>query len=136
MSASFYLHIKTWAITENDLKIALGGNNLSASTIKEVNKAYNKINHTPCVYIGDVSWLKAALLEDIKYIPSSIEKISNIFHNQDGICVILTDEIIIEITEALLLPNDSDYTLGNNVNKKMKRFLKNHRGQEAFVVTH
>ena len=88
---------------------------------------------TPSIYIGDVSWLKAALLyDDDKYVPDPIGKISDAIGVHT--LVELTHELKDEIMDALDIPNNSDYELECDKDK-ISEFLNRYVGSEIFTIS-
>ena len=86
---------------------------------------------TPSVGVGEVSWLKAALLDDIEsFIPSPIELIVGLI---DDDCPIIDDKLIEGVETAMTEANTTGYELceGSNIIK----FLKKHKGKRVFTIS-
>lgn len=75
------------------------------------------------LWIGQVSWLKAMILEDKDtFIPSVVERVSEILPY--GVPRILTKEKIDALEEAFKLPNQTQYRIGN-LDEVLRRLKKN-----------
>jgi hypothetical protein len=87
------------------------------------------IYRTPNVWIGEVSWLKAALFGgEERYIPDPVGRISEIF---DGL-ITITDDIIRLAREAMRLDNKTQYKIADP--KKVTEFLEQYKGKKAFTI--
>lgn len=93
--------------------------------------ARNKILRTDQIRVGEVSWMKADLLDDpATYIPAAVGRIAALIP-QDA--PVLIDEALIErVTEALAMPNTTDYEVGNP--DEIIAWLRRNSGQQAFTV--
>lgn len=137
MSADLHIHVYR-GLTEDDLraffantmgsKYFAGWDNLT-DTPKE--RAYEKISRTPDFWIGEVSWLKAALFDDgAQFIPSTVQLV----HDAIGEDLpVLTDELVGEIVAAFDAPNDTGYRLAKRGD--VERFLAEHAGERLFTVS-
>ncbi len=86
-------------------------------------------SHSPNIWIGEVSWLKAGLFEDgEKYVPSVVERV---FELTNG--TIIDDKMIEDIKEAFNLPNTTSYNIANV--DEVVAFLEEHRGKEVFTIS-
>jgi hypothetical protein len=82
--------------------------------------------------VGDVSWLKAGLTDDPdKYIPSLVEKISNLF--DEGACPIIDEEVIEKVTGF----GESEGSIYTDVsaNEEITNWLRTQIGKRAFTVS-
>lgn len=138
MAADLHIHIKTDAITDDVLAAffsnSLGSKWFSLRSARDTGKweeAYETIANTPQVHVGEVSWLKAAVLEDgDQFIPAPVASISQIIGED---MPTIDDELISKVAEALRLPNQTGYEMtGEN---KILSFLAEHKGRQAFVVS-
>lgn len=83
MSADLSIHVFE-GITEEDLRMffssSLGSKYFDfKQTNEEWFDSYDKIASTPEIWVGEVSWLKAALFEDADtFIPNTIAKVTEI----------------------------------------------------------
>lgn len=90
---------------------------------------YELFLESPNIWIGEVSWLKAALFEDGEaFIPSVVEKV---FELTDG--KIIDDKMINDVKEAFKLPNSTGYSIANV--DEVISFLIIYKGQEAFTIS-
>jgi hypothetical protein len=88
------------------------------------------IENTPSVWVGEVSWLKAALLEDTAtFIPEPVAQVSQIIGNT---LPVITDELIDDIRKALATPNATFY---KTADKDVVAFLEQHKGLQCFTVS-
>ena len=90
--------------------------------------------NSPQIAVGEVSWLKAALLEDSQtFVPDTIGAISEILDEPTRV----TPEIIEKLTQAFDLPNHSDYPIPHPGLKRaqVRRFLTDHQGHYAFIIS-
>lgn len=95
---------------------------------------WNKMTGSPQVAVGEVSWLKASLLEnDDRFIPETIGAIENIL----GEPTVVTPDIIERVTQAFDLPNQSDYPIPQAESKReeIRKFLTEHQGHYAFTIS-
>lgn len=92
---------------------------------------YKKIASTPNVHVGEVSWLKAALLDDSdRYIPSAVQQVTDIIGED---LPVVDDAMIARIADAMKAPNATSYTL--NSAEEVLTFLKQHKGKRVFTVS-
>ena len=94
-------------------------------------EAFEKIGDTPSVWIGEVSWLKAALFEDgDKFIPGPVEEISALIGEE---LPVLTEELRDKILAALSEGNATSYSVAKP--DKVRPFLDAHMGARLFTVS-
>ena len=90
-----------------------------------------KVDSTPNVWIGEVSWLKAGLLNDSEtFIPSTVQAVYDVIANK---LPVITDEFIEKIIKTFGLPNKTSYKLANS--KDVKKFLEKHKGKKAYTIS-
>lgn len=89
------------------------------------------VYRAPGVYIGEVSWLKADLMNDSnQYVPSTVEVISDLVGYDFPE---ITDEFIEKVKQAFELPNMTKYSLAEpNV---VLAFLNEHKGERVFQMS-
>ena len=90
--------------------------------------------NSPQIAVGEVSWLKAALLENSQtFVPDTIGAISEILDEPTRV----TPEIIEKVTQAFDLPNHSDYPIPHPGLKRaqVRRSLTDHQGHYAFIIS-
>lgn len=156
MSADLHIHVRTKEITDDVLRAffantvgskwspltALGENATTTDVVNAFDTArlqgagfsdaYGIIAKTPDVWIGSVSWLKAALLEDREqFIPSVVNKIHDRI-GDSGDCVV-TKELIGEVAEYFDDDNDSQYDICDKASAI--DFLNLHVGEKVFTVS-
>lgn len=91
-------------------------------------EAYEIISSTPSVWVGEVSWLKAALTGESKFIPDPVGVISELIPDMEKV----TDELIAKVEEAMHLDNTTPYDVSTP--NKIVEFLKEHKGETVFTV--
>lgn len=144
MAADYTIHIRTDEVTEEILN-RLYRNVMGHPREKEdpfdqeewekdpieMGKHYDIVYNTPHYVVGEVSWLKAAIFDDDEaFIPDPIGRISELI----GEDVKLIDQELIEgVRTAMLLPNQTGYTL--NDGDGLVLFLSEHIGKECFAVS-
>jgi hypothetical protein len=138
VSADLHIHVfADGELTEEDFKVFFGHTlgskwfDFDGCTREEENAAWHKISDTPNVWVGSVSWLKAALFEDSdQYVPSGVAQVSDVI-GEDW--PIVDDALIEAISKALASDNKTAYAVtepGSVVD-----FLKQHKGKRAFTVS-
>lgn len=97
----------------------------------ERDRAYALINQTPNIWVGEVSWLKAALFEDEKtFIPSPVQIVSDVIGED---LPVIDDALISKIEEGLKTANTTNYETSSDA--KIIDFLKQHKGLRCFTVS-
>lgn len=100
---------------------------------KEVVLKYDEdaINHTPSIWIGEVSWLKAGLMEDKEtYVPHTVMAISELVGSS---LPVITEEFITKVLDAFKLQNTTGYTLADP--KEVEAFLRQYMGKKVFQIS-
>jgi len=137
MAADMHIHILE-GVTEHQVKrfgsSTLGGpfcNYVSyQENSKHFNDDYDAISCTPQIWVGEVSWLKAAFSDDPEaFIPDMVGFVRAEF--DDGL-VVIDDAMIERVEAALQAPNTTGYSVGDN---EIVEFLKEHKGKKAFTVS-
>lgn len=130
-----HLHIFE-GITEDDLKTffsnTLGSKhfNLYRSS-RGWDSVFSKIADTPNVWIGEVSWLKAAFCDnDETFIPNTVGEVHDIIGED---LPVIDDELIQKILKAFDLENKTSYSLAKK--EDIEKFLLEHKGKKAFTVS-
>lgn len=139
MAADLYIHVFE-GITEEDLKIffspTIGSKHFGAYlNHQDFNRmweeVYSKISETPSVWVGEVSWLKAAIFDDEEtFIPEPISKVVDIIGED---LPVVDDELISRIEEAMKLPNKTKYRVNDPA--EVVEFLRKHKGKRVFTVS-
>jgi hypothetical protein len=87
---------------------------------------------TENVWVGEVSWLKAALLEDSeKFIPSTVEQVD--IACGAGKMRKIDDKMINDVKEAFKLENKTMYSLANA--DEVIEFLERNKGHQIFTIS-
>ena len=152
MSADFHLHVFTEAFTP--LHYAVANCNVMGSLFfvldatpnhgvgvkeklcralgyEDVIDLYIAEEQTPGIWVGEVSWLKAALLEDYqKYVPSVVEKIYDIVGDHFPI---INEKLITTIDECFDCENSTQYKV--NDREPVIGFLRAHIGEMLFCAS-
>jgi hypothetical protein len=93
--------------------------------------ASDLLSHLPSIWIGEVSWLKAALCEDSKtFIPDPVQKIIDIVGED---FVIIDDSLIAKIKEAMQTKNTTQYKITKT--EAVVEFLQNNKGKCVITVS-
>ena len=137
MSADLHIHVYE-GLVEDDLRLFFShtigskwcGAHQSVS-IEEDSKNMDKVGGTPNVWVGGVSWLKAALFANPdKYIPSPVMQVNDIIGED---LPVIDDELIERISEALMLENTTGYRVSSAGDVVL--FLEEHRGKRVFTIS-
>ena len=92
---------------------------------------YLSVAHTPDIWVGEVSWLKASLFEDSDtYIPDSVMEVSKIIGEDFRK---IDDKMIEEIERALSLDNTTNYRIASK--ESITEFLREHYGKKTFTIS-
>ncbi len=135
MSADLHIHA-LMGVTEEDLA-EFNSNTLGSKWFnpkphgERKEEVFDKIADTPQVWVGEVSWLKAALFEDPeRYVPLPVATIAEIIGEELPMC---DDALINRIAEAMALPNGTGYQLANAT--EVLTWLEEHKGHRLFTVS-
>jgi hypothetical protein len=97
------------------------------------NEEESLIWNTPSIEIGEVSWLKAALLEDDDYIPETIFLIRNLVDVEYPELVTIDDEFVEEVRKAFEISNTTNYRLKDS--ESVVQFLRKYKGKKVFHIS-
>lgn len=100
-----------------------------------------KVEETPNIWIGEVSWLKADLFKDKEmFIPNTVANISELIGQE---LPTITDEFIEKVMNAFELVNNTKreggvwdgegYSLANP--DDVKEFLERYKGKKVFTIS-
>ena len=93
--------------------------------------AYDAIAETPSVWIGEVSWLKAAFFGDAEtFVPSAVQIIANVIGED---LPVIDAELTAKILAAFEQPNTTSYGLADKA--EVAAFLAQHSGKRVFTVS-
>lgn len=140
MSADLHIHVYE-GLTEDDLRgffrNTLGSKwsaGLFARTLplEEMIKYHQKIGDTPQCWIGEVSWLKAALFEDGEetFVPNTVAAVNEVIGED---LPVLDGELFERIIGAFSEENTTDYSLAKV--EDVRTFLQAHMGKQLFTVS-
>lgn len=137
MAADLSIHVAE-NITEDDLRAffsnTLGSkyfNPRSGPRNDRQRAAWESVSSSPSVWIGEVSWLKAALFEEPKtFIPDTVGQIYQIIGED---LPVIDDDLIRKVMAAFDSKNATTYDLANP--SEVKEFLESHKGKRAFTVS-
>lgn len=92
--------------------------------------ASERVGRTPNIHVGEVSWLKAALFEDVEtFVPGPVMKVSEAIGDE----AVIDDALIEQIEKALQEPNTTSYSLSSV--EDIMAFLRQHKGKTAFTIS-
>lgn len=88
---------------------------------------------TPQVWVGEVSWLKAALFENGEetFVPNAVGRLAQLFDDDSG--VIITDDFITRAANAMMEDNQTSYSVASP--EPIVEFLQKHLGKRAFTIS-
>jgi hypothetical protein len=138
MAADLHIHVMTDDITEDDLAAffssTLGSKWFSMYNLPnsvDRNAVFEKISNTPNVWVGEVSWLKAALFEDSEtFVPDLVQAVHEIVGEDFPV---INDTLIDKLNKAMHAGNKTAYSTADD--NEIVKFLKKHRGKKVFTVS-
>lgn len=144
MAADLHLHVRTPECTDAVMRSFFAstiGSSWGPASLADVpstsglgdwTDACHAVSRTPQVWIGEVSWLKAALFDDGEtFVPDPIGEIAELVG--DDCTAELTDEMIDRIVDALTRPNSTGYSIASI--DEVRPWLEEHRGKPIFCVS-
>src|SRR5262245_26911747 len=141
MAADLHIHAMV-DVTEDDLKCffasTLGSRFFNPSGKTECDsticKHWDKVTADPHIWIGEVSWLKAALLEDDDFIPEPVEKINELIGED---LPVLDEALKNSILDALKVRGDrgTGYDVRSPDNEDLIKWLDANMGRRLFTVS-
>lgn len=137
MSADLHIHsFAEGTLTENDFRDmfchTLGSKYFDMSRKDDFDKllALND-DEDSHVWVGAVSWLKAALTEDADtYIPSAVQAVYDLVGEDHPV---IDNTFIDSIHKAMLSKNDTGYSISSG--DSIVDWLKRHDGERVFTVS-
>jgi hypothetical protein len=135
MAADLHIHILE-GVDESDLREffrnTLGSKYFGVVPSKRDPAIIDKIFSTPAVWVGEVSWLKAALFAGggSEYVPGPVKQVSEIVGED---LPIIDDALIARIESAMKSANHTSYSVAEA--SKVVEFLRKHIGKRAFCVS-
>jgi len=140
MAADLHIHtFKEGELGEADFRCFKGntigskwfGGFAGNSTCRNCNcEHWRKIEDSANVWIGEVSWLKAALTESDEYVPPTVQQVSEAI-GEDW--PMIDDALIEKIQQAFTAENTTHYSLADW--PEVLKFLQEHKGERAFTVS-
>jgi hypothetical protein len=141
MAADLHIHIKTENVTDRDLQIffssSLGSKYCHFPLMQkwdpeEERRSNKSVCESPNIWIGEVSWLKAALFEDGEdtFIPTTVQKVQDLIGEN---LPILDEKLIENIFDAFILDNKTSYKLADP--REVVKFLMKYIGKPVFTVS-
>ncbi len=137
MAADLHIHVMTDDMDESDL--AAFKSSTLGSKYFNLNRRPNyfegpecrRVMDSPSVYVGEVSWLKAAVFEnEADFIPAPVQAVADAISED---LPIIGDELIEKVRVALLAQNKTGYNVASD--NEIIAFLSEHKGQRAFTVS-
>jgi hypothetical protein len=143
MSADLHIHVLE-GCSEADLKVffhnTLGskwgaplgrGWTIGESDLFGRREARDRVSDSPNVWIGEVSWLKAAVLEDDEtYVPGPVAIVQELIGEE---LPVLDKHLRDAILAALKETNSTTYRTSDG--EKVEKFLDAHLGKKLFTVS-
>ena len=138
MAADLHIHVME-GVTEDDLR-CMNAHTLGSKYFNLGRRAcdtdydcrhYRAVVDSPQIWVGEVSFLKAMLLEDTEtYIPSVVQKIVNLIAEEQPV---IDDDLIAGVRAAFDNPNETTYSVADV--DEVIAFLELHRGKKVFYVS-
>lgn len=143
MAADLHIHVFTDEFTEEHYK-TFSSNSIGSRFFRPEEPDYDKqfekengcnlydlLAETPCVWIGEVSWLKAGLFNDVEsFVPDAVMKINGLI---DEDFPVIDDKFIKDVADALDLENATSYDLAKK--EDVVSFLEEHKGKRVFTIS-
>lgn len=137
MAADLHIHVMTPDMTENHLAEffcnTLGSKYFNMRCRPNLDgDAWRLVTNSPNIHVGEVSWLKAAVLEGgpDEFVPQAVSAVQEIIGED---LPSIDDDLIAKVREAMRLPNQTSYEMtGENA---VLSFLAEHKGKRAFTVS-
>ena len=135
MAADLYIHVLEDVSEEGVAKFHRNciGSKFSGTpcTDEEWHDLYSRLGETPRVWVGEVSWLKAALFEDPDtFIPDPVLKVSEVVGEDFPV---ITDDLIERVEDALEVDNRTSYSVSKP--EPVVKFLQGHKGKRCFTIS-
>ena len=107
MAADLYIHIRTPDVTRENLTV-FSAEYRSGDDDTAYHSAMNLIGESPMKWIGEVSWLKAALLnKPEEYVPETVDIVVALI--PDDVFTLITNPLIEKVAQAFDLENKGNY---------------------------
>lgn len=102
--------------------------------VREIRLEYDEsiVDNCPEYFIGEVSWLKAALFDNEEtFIPTPVMKVSEIISNT---LPVIDDALIEALCAAVTVPNTTGYGVNSNA-AKLREWLNQYKGKKLFQIS-
>lgn len=133
MAADLCIHVLDGA-TEADVRDFFAGGNWDEAT-KSWGAAHSRVSKTPSVWVGEVSYLRAALTGDAgSSVPTVVLRVGQVIGDH---LPVIDEEMIERVAEAWALPPNAAQAVGGYKvaeRDKVLGFLRQHAGKRAFTV--
>lgn len=103
---------------------------LTANNSDSIFEAHDKIIAQPNIWIGSVSWLKAALTEDRDFVPNTVQAVYDAIGED---LPVLDGELYERILGAFSEENTTGYSLAKV--EDVRAWLQENRGKRLFTVS-
>ena len=140
MAADLHLYVMEPPASEDDLRLVMSNTlgskyfspvNVRASMSSERQAARDRIYSCPDIWVGEVSWLKAALFADQdSFVPDAVAAVSTVVGED---LPVIDDMLIKRVADALGQGNTTGYNVTSE--NPVLAFLEQHRGKRAFTMS-
>ena len=132
MAADLHIHVMAPnEVTDAEFCVFRGA--VCNSNWDEWSRVYAKVADLPGVWVGEVSWLKAAIFGDEgNFIPSLVMNVQQLF-NEAGGQIVIDEDFINVVAEQVDCVNTTDYDVAQA--SKIVDFLRDHIGKVAFPIS-
>lgn len=136
MAADLHIHVfSDGELTEGDFRAffshTLGSKWFAPTAGRRDTESRERISDTKNVWVGEVSWLKAAVCDDAAtFVPDPIARVHELIGEE---WPVVDDALIAQIGAAMRLENATSYRLADV--DEVLAFLERHKGKRAFTVS-
>ncbi|MDF5756594.1 hypothetical protein [Spongiactinospora sp. TRM90649] len=138
MSADLYIHAMS-GVTEEDLECFFSSSfgsrweNRSQACTRPPRCAHRQaVSDSPSVWIGEVSWLKAALLEDSGYVPEPVEAVTKMIGEH---LPVLDEDLRAGLLRAIAVHNQRAANYRVVRDESVVGWFDKHMGARLFTVS-
>ena len=137
MAADLHIHIYD-GLTEDHMRIFFSNtmgskwfNPVSFNNSRFDSKEYREVADSENIWVGEVSWLKAAFLEDgDTFIPTTVQQVSEAVGED---LPEIDDDLIAKIMTAFAQENKTEYALAKQ--EDLLHWLECNRGKKVFTIS-
>jgi len=135
MAADLHIHTME-GVTEYDLQVffshSLGSKWFDITTESDCfGPEWKAVTNSPSVWVCEVSWLKAGLLDDDSYIPDLAAEITNLIRED---LPIIDDDLIHQVKQIFNRMKQHEFYEQTDETPVLE-FLEQHKGQRTFTVS-